>query len=139
MVPSGVDAEDEACAFGELGVDVELAVHLHGHLLADGQSKAIACGKVLDFDKGLEDVLAHFLRDDGACVGDDELELVYAPLLELQADVAALGGMLGSAHEQMVQDVCDHVLVEGGSHLGYFCAQDYAAPDFVPNLVHEFL
>jgi hypothetical protein len=51
-----VEVEDESGALGELGIDVEVTVHLQGHLLADGESEAVASGEVANLKEWLEDV-----------------------------------------------------------------------------------
>ena len=53
-----VEIEDEAGAFGEVGIDIEVAVHLQGHLLTGGKAEAIACGEISDFKEWLEHILA---------------------------------------------------------------------------------
>ena len=51
-----VEVEDESGALGELGIDVEVTVHLQGHLFADGESEAVASGEVANLKEWLEDV-----------------------------------------------------------------------------------
>jgi hypothetical protein len=51
-----VEVEDESSALGELGIDVEVTVHLQGHLFADGESEAVASGEVANLKEWLEDV-----------------------------------------------------------------------------------
>ena len=51
-----MEVEDESGALGELGIDVEVTVHLQGHLLADGESEAVASGEVANLKEWLEDV-----------------------------------------------------------------------------------
>ena len=68
-----VEIEDEAGTFGELGIDVEVAVHLQGHLFADGESEAVASSEVADLKEWLEDVFALLFRDAGACIRYEEL------------------------------------------------------------------
>ena len=63
-----VEVEDEAGAFGELRIDVEVAVHLQGHLFADGQSEAVASGQVAYLAERLEDVFTLLLGDAAARV-----------------------------------------------------------------------
>lgn len=88
------EGDDEAGAFGEFGVDGDVAVHLHGHLAADGEAEAVALGEVVELEEGFEDVLTLFLGDEVADVGDDELVLVCAALLEFEAYVSVLGGRI---------------------------------------------
>jgi len=68
-----VEVEDEAGAFGELGIDVEVAVHLQGHLFADGESETVASSEVADLKEWLEDVFAFLFRDAGASIRYQEL------------------------------------------------------------------
>ena len=58
-----MEVEDEAGAFGELGIDVEVAVHLQGHLFANGESEAVASGEVTNLKEWLEDVFALLFGD----------------------------------------------------------------------------
>ena len=62
-----MQVEDEAGAFGEVGIDVEVAVHLQGHLFADGESKAIASSEVADLKERLEDASTVFFRPFRNC------------------------------------------------------------------------
>ena len=99
------EVQDEASAFGKLGIDVDVAIHLDGHLLADGQAKSVASSEVANFKEGLENVLALLLGDDGTRVGDKELVLVGSAFLEFQPDVSVLGRIESGIVEQMEEDV----------------------------------
>ena len=63
-----VELKDEAGAANVLGIDVEVAIHLQRHLLADRQAKTVAGGEVAHFEEGLEDVVALLFRDAAAGV-----------------------------------------------------------------------
>ena len=60
--------QDESDAFGELRIDGDVAVHLLGHLAADGESEAVALREVMNLQERFEDVLALLLGDATACV-----------------------------------------------------------------------
>ena len=73
--------EDEAGAFGECGIDVEVPIHSQGHLLANRQSKTVALGKVTDFEERFEEVVALLLGNALTCVGYKELMTMLSALL----------------------------------------------------------
>ena len=89
-----MQVEDEAGALGELRIDFEVAVHLQGHLLTDGQTQSVAFGEVVDLKEGLEYVLTSFFCDAATRVRHQELVRMRPALLELQVDVATLGRVL---------------------------------------------
>ena len=100
-----MQVEDEARAFGEVGVYIEVAVHLQGHLLAGGEAEAVASGKIPDFKERLEDVLALLFGNALTSVGNEELVGLWTTFLVLQPDVAALWGIFCCIVEQMEQDM----------------------------------
>ena len=73
--------KDEAGAFGECGIDVEVTIHMQGHLFADRQSKTVALGKVTDFKERFEEVVALLLGNTLTCVGYKELMTMLSALL----------------------------------------------------------
>ena len=100
-----VEVEDEAGAFGELGIDVEVAVHLQGHLLADGESEAVASGEVADLKEWLEDVFTLLFGDAGTSVRYEELIRVGTALLELEGDGSFCRRVQCCIVEQVEQDM----------------------------------
>ena len=131
--------EDETGAFGEVGVYIEVAVHLQGHLLAGGEAEAVACGEIPDFKEGLEYILALLFRNALTCIRYEELVGFWSTLLVLQPDVAAFGGIFGSIVQQVEQDVRNVLLIDIGRHLwGIDCQVDVFL-DFIANLIHQTL
>ena len=70
-----MQVEDEARAFGELRINLEVAVHLQRHLLADGQTEAVAFSEIMNLEEGFENILVAFFCDAATCVGHQELGL----------------------------------------------------------------
>ena len=95
--------EDEAGAFGECGIDVEVTIHMQGHLFADRQSKTVALGKVTDFKERFEEVVALLLRDAFACVGYKELMAMLSALLVFEGYLATLRSVFYSILQKMKQ------------------------------------
>ena len=60
--------EDEAGALGVAGVKIEVALHLQGHLLTNGQSETVTLGKVTHLEERLEEVVALLLGNAAASV-----------------------------------------------------------------------
>ena len=77
-----MQVEDEAGALGELGINLEVTVHLQGHLLTDWQAQTVTLGKVVDFEEGLEHIFATLFCDATTCVRYQELVRVRTALLE---------------------------------------------------------
>ena len=58
-----MEEQHKTCALGELAIDVEVALHLQCHLLADRQSKTVTLSKVFYLGKWLEHLVALLLGD----------------------------------------------------------------------------
>ena len=132
-----VQGEDEAGAFGELWVYSEFTAHLHGHLLADGQSEPVANGEVVDFEEGLEDILMLLYWNVAARVGDQELMLVGAAFLVLQPHVTVGRGIDGSIAEEVKKDMRNVLLVDFGAHIRSVYSKGHSAAHFVLHLFHD--
>lgn len=100
-----LQVQHETNALREFGVDIEVTIHLDGHLLTDRQTKTIACGEVFHLKERLEDIFTLLFRDAAAGVGHQELKLVSATLFEGQDDVATYWRVLRGIAKQVKQDV----------------------------------
>ena len=85
-----MQVEDEAGALVILGVNLQVAVHLQGHLLTDRQAQSVALGEVVDLKERLEYILAPLFCDATTGIRHQELVGVRATLFELQMDRATL-------------------------------------------------
>ena len=69
-----MEVEDEAGTFGELGIDVEVTVHLQGHLFADGEPEACCQSGCEDTESDDESPTCGqrtvFIGDGGFVVGN---------------------------------------------------------------------
>ena len=103
-----MEVEHEACAAGELRVDVEVAVHLQRHLLADGQSKTVARGEVPDFKEGLEHVFVLLLGNVLASVRHQELNVRGPRFLNSKVMVPP-AGVYSAALSSKCDSTCDTI------------------------------
>ena len=112
-----MEIEDESGALGELGIDVEVTVHLQGHLLADGESETVASGEVANLKEWLEDIFTLLFGDAGTCVRYEELIGVGTAFLEVEADASSCGSVLCGVGKQVEQDVGNVFLIDLGTHI----------------------
>ena len=89
-----MEFEDEARAFGEGRIDIEITIHVECHLFADRQSETIASSQVTNLEEWLEEVFALLLRDSCTSVGDEELVSMLTALLVFEGDLSLRRGIL---------------------------------------------
>src|SRR3954468_25028203 len=98
------DGEDRALAGG--AVDQDAAVMRLDDAVGNRESEPDTLRLVLEAEEGVEDPLAHLLRDSPAAVGDGELDGVARDCREGDLEVAARGHRL----DRVLDQVRDHLL-----------------------------
>ena len=134
-----MELEDEARAFGEGRVDIEIAIHVECHLFADRQSEAVASSQVANLEEGLEEVVALLLRDAGTSIGNKELVAVLSALLVFEGNLSFGRSILCSIGQQVGKNVGHVSAVQGNIHFrGIHCKHDIRF-HFIADLVHQLL
>lgn len=131
--------EDEAGTFGECGIDVEVTIHMQGHLFADRQSKTVALGKVADFEERFEEVVALLLGNALTCVGYKELMTMLSALLIFEGYFTTLRSVFYGILQEMKQDMTDVFTIHGHTHLGGVDCDSDIILCLVAHLIHEVL
>ena len=91
-----MQVQHEACTFRKLLVNLQITIHLQGHLLTCWKTQSIALSQVLYLQEGLEDVLVLLFRNMLTRIRHQELIGMRTAFLEVQPDVSIGRGIFWS-------------------------------------------